>query len=237
MSGPVSIPLNHGVVSVNGADVAYSRAGDEGSAVILVHGGASNRADWAKNFPVLAAEHQVYAPDLIGFGESSRLNRTYTIGDFADFVRGFMDAMGIDKTALVGHSLGGRTCLEIARQEPERVTRAVLIAPMGFGRLSLSGFVLGTTAWAILKAIRKPLPYPPMDIQLEEPDVEGFRKIDAPSLVLWGRWDPYFPPKCGRRAVDTLPNSQLRLFYRSGHSPHRAEPSAFNKVTLDFLSS
>ena len=111
----------------------------------------------------------------------------------------------------------------------------LLVAPLGFGRLSLPGFVLSTAAWALFKAIRRPLPYPSLDIELQENDLAGFQRVNAPALILWGRRDLYFSPKCGRRAAEAIPNSRLRLFGRSGHSPHRSEPAAFNEAALEFF--
>ena len=157
--------------------------------------------------------------------------------DFAEFIRDFMDTVDIDRAFLVGHSLGGRSCLELARQAPDRVGKLVLVAPIGFGKLSATGVVLGTAGWALYKLLRKPLPYPELDIELEEPRVDGFREIDIPCLVLWGRWDTYFPSAYARRVAEAIPNSTVRLFRRSGHSPHRREPSTFNRWVLDFLST
>ena len=227
--------LLNDIVHVNGAKVAYTSAGSRGTPVVLVHGGASDRTDWTETIPILAASHRVFAPDLIGFGESSRLDINYTMRDFSDFLSGFMDAVGIESAFMVGHSLGGRACLELAREAPERVSKMLLVAPLGFGRLSLPGFVLSTAAWALFKAIRRPLPYPSLDIELQENDLAGFQRVNAPALILWGRRDLYFSPKCGRRAAEAIPNSRLRLFGRSGHSPHRSEPAAFNEAALEFF--
>ena len=228
--------VHHEVVTINGAQVHYSVAGDGGTPVVLVHGGASTRRDWEKNIPALAAHHSVYAPDLIGFGQSTRLDMRYTAQHFSEFLCDFMDAMGIARAAFVGHSLGGRACLEIACQAPDRVERMVLVAPIGFGSLSPAGWLLGTAFWALFNLLRKPLPYPALDVQLQEPDIDGFGVIEAPTLILWGRWDPYFPSKYGGRALRAIPNSKLKLFGQSGHSPHQREPAEFNRVVADFLS-
>ena len=138
---------------------------------------------------------------------------------------------------MVGHSVGGRACLEVARQAPNRVAKLVLVAAIGFGKLSLPGMVLGTAAWALFKAILRPLPYPPLEVQLDETHRDGFGEVDAPTLILWGKRDRYFPSRYAERALELIPNSRLELFTRSGHSPHRDEPSAFNRVVLDLFSS
>ena len=125
--------------------------------------------------------------------------------------------------------------MEIARQAPDRVANLVLVAPIGFGRLSPIGFAIGASAWAATKMVRRSLPYPPLDLKLHEADLGGFGRTHPPTLVLWGRWDLFFPWLYGRRAAEIIPNSRLKVFNLSGHSPHKDQPSAFNRTILDFL--
>ena len=107
---------------------------------------------------------------------------------------------------------------------------------MGFGKLSLPGMVMGAAFWALFKAIRKRMPFPSLDIELEDKNIERFREVGVPTLILWGRWDPFFPSKYSRRALNAIPNSQLKLLQWSGHAPHKRNPSEFNRVVLDFFS-
>ena len=229
--------VRHEIAQVNGADAHYTRAGRAGSPLVLVHGGAGNRHDWAKNIKALSKTHQVYAPDLLGYGQNFRDDTPHTVRRFSDFLGDFMDAVGLRSASLVGHSLGARVCLELAQRDPHRVDRLVLAAPIGFGRLSVPGYILGTLGWALSKLARRRLPYPPLDIELNERSHEHLRTVTAPSLVVWGRWDLFFPHRYAIRVVETIPNSSLCVFPRSGHAPHRNEPSAFNAAVLTFLSS
>ena len=217
-------------------DAHYTHAGTGPSSVILVHGGAGDRHDWSKNIETLSEAHEVFAPDLIGFGGNFRDDRPHTIRRFSDFLGDFMDTVGLRSASLVGHSLGARACLELASQAPEKADRLVVVSPMGFGRLSVPGYVLGTLGWAASKLIRRPLPYPTLDIKLNEPSHDHLRAIRGPALVLWGRWDLFFPYRYAHRVVETVPNSTLSVFRRSGHAPHRNEPDAFNESVLRFLS-
>lgn len=227
--------LRQNVLTIKGMKVYYTAAGDEGTPVVLVHGGASDRRDWTKHISAFAETHRVYAPDLIGYGQSTRLDQPYTFQHFSDFLCDFMDAVGIDKALLVGHSLGGRACLEVAHRSPGYVEKLVLVAPMGFGKLSLPGMIMGAAFWASYKAIRKRLPFPTLDIELEDRNIERFQGVSAPTLILWGRWDPFFPSKYSRRALNAIPNSRLKLL-PSGHAPHKRNPAGFNKIVLDFFS-
>ena len=204
--------VSHHVTVIGETRAAYTAAGAEGMPVVLVHGGAGDRRDWTRSFPAIASSYRVFAPDLIGYGESSRPGGKYDIGLFSRFLTDFMDALGLERAALVGHSLGARACLEIAMRDPDRVAKLVLVSPVGFGGLSVSGYILGTAGWALSKAVRRALPYPPLDIQLKDPNPQGFRDVRCPTLVLWGRADMFFPSKYARRAVELIPDSRLKIF-------------------------
>ena len=112
--------VRHEIAQVNGADAHYTRAGRDGSPLVLVHGGAGNRHDWAKNIKVLSEAHQVYAPDLLGFGQNFRDDTPHTVRRFSDFLGDFMDAVGLRSASLVGHSLGRPS---LSRSGPARASQ------------------------------------------------------------------------------------------------------------------
>ena len=100
------------------------------SAVILIHGLMDSAEQWRKNIDPLAQTHRVWAIDLIGFGFSSRVTTpAYSMKMFARAILEFMDAQGIARASIVGHSLGGAIALEFAHDYPARVDKLVLIAP------------------------------------------------------------------------------------------------------------
>jgi 4,5:9,10-diseco-3-hydroxy-5,9,17-trioxoandrosta-1(10),2-diene-4-oate hydrolase len=90
--------------------------------------------DWTHNLEALAQTHRVYAIDLIGYGCTDKPDIEYRLDDFVAFVRGFMDAVGIERATLIGHSLGGGVAINVAHRYPERVERLVLVAGAGFGQ-------------------------------------------------------------------------------------------------------
>ena len=108
-----------------------------GEPVLLLHGsgpGVSAWANWQHNIPALAQRYRVIAPDIVGFGYTQRpADVYYSLGTWVDHVWAFLDALGIEKTSLVGNSLGGRIGLDMARQHPERLERLVLMGAPGVG--------------------------------------------------------------------------------------------------------
>lgn len=107
----------------------------QGSTVMLIHGsgpGVSAWANWRLVIPKLAEQHRVLAPDMVGFGFTDRpANHQYNMDTWVKHAIGFMDAMGIAKTHLVGNSFGGGLALALAIRHPERVERLVLMGSVG----------------------------------------------------------------------------------------------------------
>ncbi|WP_084495250.1 alpha/beta fold hydrolase [Nocardia shimofusensis] len=110
----------------------YTRTGN-GSPVVLVAGGGLWGFSWRDVIPALAAEHTVYAVDLPsqGFTELHRGDFAYDLPAMSQAIATFLDAVGIQRTALVGHSWGGAWSLFFAEQHPDRVERLVLLDSPG----------------------------------------------------------------------------------------------------------
>ncbi|MEV4335055.1 alpha/beta hydrolase [Streptomyces sp. NPDC049597] len=97
----------------------------EGPAVVLLHSSVCDRRMWDAQFPALVeAGHRVVRCDFRGYGETPVAEHPYT--DAGD-VLGLMDALGIERAALVGSSFGGRTALLAAAHSPQRVTALALL--------------------------------------------------------------------------------------------------------------
>ncbi len=114
----------------DGAQMHYVVRGGSGDPVILIHGLMSSAHEWRKNIDALAQAHRAYAIDLVGFGFSSRVSEPcYSLRYFAQTVHEFMDAQGLARASIVGHSLGGAVALQFAYDYPARTDRLVLLAP------------------------------------------------------------------------------------------------------------
>jgi pimeloyl-ACP methyl ester carboxylesterase len=83
---------------------------------------------------LLAEDHTVLAPDLLGHGHSAKPRGDYSLGAYASGLRDLMVALDHPKATVVGHSLGGGIALQFAYQFPERTERLVLVSSGGLGR-------------------------------------------------------------------------------------------------------
>jgi pimeloyl-ACP methyl ester carboxylesterase len=120
-------------IALHGHRVAYRAAGDHGPVIVLVHGITSDSSNWRKVMPLLAADHQVVAPDLFGHGQSAKPRGDYSLGAYASGVRDLLQALGHDHATVVGHSLGGGVAMQLAYQYPELAERLVLVCSGGLG--------------------------------------------------------------------------------------------------------
>ncbi|MEJ8545761.1 alpha/beta fold hydrolase [Brevibacillus borstelensis] len=110
----------------NGVELASIDSG-KGDVVCLVHGFCGSSAYWEKLIPKLEESNRVLAPDLRGHGGSSVPDETYTVEKMADDLALLMDETGIEKMALLGHSLGGYVALAFAERYPGRLSALGLI--------------------------------------------------------------------------------------------------------------
>lgn len=121
-------------ILANGIQTNYHEHG-QGEPVLLIHGsgpGVTSWANWRLTIPALAENFHVIAPDIVGFGYTERpADVQYNMETWLNHIFGFMDALGIEKTHIVGNSFGGGLALAMAIRAPQRVGRLVLMGSAG----------------------------------------------------------------------------------------------------------
>jgi pimeloyl-ACP methyl ester carboxylesterase len=139
-----SMAVAQRTIDAAGIETSYLEAG-AGDPVIMLHGsgpGVSALANWQHNIPMLSQRFRVLAPDIVGFGATERPDDiVYSLRTWTDHVWAFLDAHGIDNTAIVGNSLGGRIALQMATDRPDRISRMVLMGAPGVGMTLTDGLV------------------------------------------------------------------------------------------------
>lgn len=115
------------VVQINGIQQAYTRAG-QGEPLVLVHGYPLDHTIWYDMVSFLEDDFTLILPDLRGFGLSGISEAQYAIADVASDIAGLLDHLGVEKTYIAGHSMGGYVALAFARRYPQRVLGLGLIS-------------------------------------------------------------------------------------------------------------
>ncbi len=111
---------------------SYRRAG-AGTPLVLVHGYLGGSAQWEAEIAHFSQHFDVIAPDLPGFGEAADLPGSNRIGEMAAQVIALLDELGIQRFALLGHSMGGMIVQEMAARLGDRILQLVLYGtgPLG----------------------------------------------------------------------------------------------------------
>jgi pimeloyl-ACP methyl ester carboxylesterase len=135
-------PMERQYLDLDGMEIAYVDSGGDKPPLIFIHGLSSYMGFWEYQLDAFTETHRVLALDLPGYGSSSRPDAPMTPPWYAETVVGWLDALGIEKTSVVGHSMGGQIAMTLTLEHPERVDKLVLAAPAGIER-----FKPGAARW------------------------------------------------------------------------------------------
>uniref|UniRef100_UPI0037E858A4 1-acylglycerol-3-phosphate O-acyltransferase ABHD5 n=1 Tax=Semicossyphus pulcher TaxID=241346 RepID=UPI0037E858A4 len=104
--------------------------------MVLLHGFGSGVGLWAQNLDALSQRGPVYAPDLLGFGQSSRpvfsTDTQEAEEQFVESIEQWRDKLGLESMILLGHNLGGYLAVSYSIKYPHRVQHILLVEPWGF---------------------------------------------------------------------------------------------------------
>jgi 4,5:9,10-diseco-3-hydroxy-5,9,17-trioxoandrosta-1(10),2-diene-4-oate hydrolase len=154
-------------------NTVYLAAGS-GQPVVLLHGALAAGITWYPVIGPLAAHFGVIAPDIVGYGQSDKPPGRYDRAYYCAWLADFLDALGVEKAHLVGHSQGGAIGLQFALDHPARVDRLVLVDSAGLGNGVPLGVILAMLCYNLF-------PSPATGLWLSRYAVRSPRSID-PAL-------------------------------------------------------
>ncbi|MFE5585779.1 alpha/beta fold hydrolase [Kitasatospora sp. NPDC056531] len=215
--------------------LAYRESGrPDGPPLVLLHALGERAADWDVVLPDLAPGHHVYALDLRGHGDSGR-TAGYSLEAMRDDVLAFLDALGLGRIDLVGHSMGGAVAYLLAQAVPERIDRLVLeeipaLHPRPAGGPAEGAEEPAHFDWAMVRAVKA---------QLDTPDPawrEGLTRITARTLAVAGAGDSHIPQERIAELARLIPDCRL-VTIEAGHLVHSARPGEFVAAVAPFLAT
>jgi pimeloyl-ACP methyl ester carboxylesterase len=246
---------------IQGLDTYYTLEGS-GPSVVLLHGWGASSQTLQAPAAALAAEFRVLTPDLPGFGWSDAPPAAWGSGEYADHVRALLDALGIGRAALLGHSNGGRVAVRLAARMPERVERLVLVAsaglrrrrrPRDYARLAVTKALKGLAGVPLVGGLGRPLlrrwaervgsrdykaagRMRPTLVRLVNEDLAPMLPdIQAPTLLLWGDQDQEVRREAVLTMASRIKDARLLVFPGAGHFPFLDAPERFAQALLGFL--
>ena len=213
----------------------------QGEPLILLHGNGENCGYFMGQIEVFAQYYHVYALDTRGHGKTPRGDASFTIRQFADDLRDFMDEHGIEKAHILGFSDGGNIAMIFSMKEPERVNRLILnganLDAKGIKRSVQIPIEIGYW-FAKLFANKSPeakLHAETLGLMVNDPDVKPMElsKIQAKTLVIAGTRDMVKEDHT-RLLASYIPDVQL-VILDGNHFIANKCPEAFNRAVLAFL--
>ncbi|HVB62251.1 MAG TPA: alpha/beta hydrolase [Ktedonobacteraceae bacterium] len=173
-------PARDNFVTANGLRFHYVQWGEQGPPVVCLHGTTVNAFSFQAVADGLATDHRVYAYDLRGRGDSAKPTTGYSAPLHAADLAALLDAFGLARPVIIGHSLGAFVALYFAAHYPDRVSKLVLIdagAPVPWSRPQ------DQPAWLTAAFNRLGTPVPSFDEYIE-------RLKAAPFIGPY--WNEYF---------------------------------------------
>jgi pimeloyl-ACP methyl ester carboxylesterase len=228
--------------------------GGDGPPVLYLHG--LEGLQWDAFHDGLAAAHTVYAIEHVGSGESTGIEEFYDFWDLVSHYEEVLDELRLPVTALVGHSFGGMVAAEVAAYLRRRISRLVLMAPLGLWDddhpvAEIDGIARERRGEALLADPSRPLPRlldpDPADYEalfhaeLNASSINQFSwpiaekglsrrlyRITAPTLLLWGDRDRIMEPEFYARAFSARLKAPAttEIISGLGHLLHLEDPQA-----------
>lgn len=179
---------SHEWVEVDGYKIRYLRMGEGERNIILIHGFGGDLDQWPFTQEPLAVAASVYSLDLPGHGHSTKAIRDGSVGALAEIVVKFMDALGIERAHLVGHSLGGAIALQTAIAHGGKVDAISLIAPAGIGADIngdyIAGFISAESRREIKPVLQQLVGDPGLINRSLIDDILKYKRLDGVSEAL-----------------------------------------------------
>ena len=213
----------------------------QGQPLILLHGNGESCNYFEHQIPFFSKNYRVIAIDTRGHGKSSRGEKPFTIKQFAEDLRSFMDEKGMEKAILLGFSDGGNIALTFALKYPDRVEKMVVdganLFPSGVKPLYQWPIEIGyRIAKLFAKKSEKAKQNAEMlGLMVNEPHIEPseLASLMMPVLVVAGNKD-MIKESHTRLIYKSLPNAQLTIL-EGDHFVANKNPDAFNQVVEEFL--
>ncbi len=135
MMDMLSVPHERIQVHTRHGHTSIIAAGDRNDPpLVLLHGSSMNAAMWIGDIPKYVTRFRVYAPDIPGEpGRSDERQLPFGTDEYADWLLDVFAALGIERAALCGASLGGFLAVKFAAAHPGRVAKLALLCPAGIG--------------------------------------------------------------------------------------------------------
>ena len=221
-------------------ELHYVEAG-EGFPLVLLHGNGEDHSYFEHQMEPFSRRYRVIAPDTRGHGASPRGEAPFTLYQFAEDLKEFLDGLGISRCHLLGFSDGGNIALIFALKYPQYIEKLVVdganLEPDGLKR---SVRLADKARWTWLEVLEasdpgKKAEFEMVDLMVTQPHIDhlALRSLRMPTLVVAGDKDMILESHT-RAIAAPIPSARLAIL-PGDHFLARKNPEQFNSLVLEFL--
>lgn len=226
--------------------------------MVFIHGAGGTHRHWGYQLQAVPGVN-LYAPDLPGHGRSGGGARTSITG-YAEFLCSFLEGLGLTRTTLVGHSMGGAIAQDFALNHASEVDRLILVGTGARLRV-LPSFLQGllndfesAVEMILGYAFSDNAPQELVDLGRQEwlanlPEVlhgdffacdnfdvmDRLGEIRCPTLLICGEEDQLTPPKYSQFLRERMAEAMLTIIPRAGHMVMLEQPEQVSRAIEEFL--
>lgn len=252
------------ITIANGLQIFYRESGSGDRVVLFIHGNTASSLWWERAMANLPEGVRALAPDLRGCGDSKKPAPPWSMNDLAEDIYQFVQALGVERATVVGHSLGGGVAQYLTVNHPELVERLVLVnsapvdglktPPERYAQLAVAvkmPDILKMALGAMMPTAPKDEYYArlleesiaksaealiPNGHALDAMDLtEQAKGIAVPVLVLYGKQDMLVTLPMMEKTRDTIPGAALEVWDGVGHSAPVEDPVRFARRLVEFM--
>lgn len=217
---------------------------------MFLHGYLSNKESFYPQINYFSRRFRVTAPDLPGFGGSELIPAAWSVGEYADWLEGFLKERGIAFPCVIAHSFGGRVALKCLARG--LIDRAVLTGCAGIVKRRTLSYHLKVKSYRLVRKFAprfaeakfgsaeyrslSPLMRESYKKIVNEDLREEAKRIARPVLYLNGERDRETPLSSVKILHECTAGSQLAVLKGCGHFAHLEEPLLFDLAAEEFLN-
>ena len=222
----------------------------KGKDLVFLHGYLSSKESFYPQINYFSRHFRVTAPDLPGFGGSELIPAAWSVGEYADWLEGFLKERGIAFPCVIAHSFGGRVAIKCLARG--LIDRAVLTGCAGIVKRRTLSYHLKVKSYRLVKKFAprfaeakfgsaeyrslSPLMRESYKKIVNEDLREEAKRIARPVLYLNGERDRETPLSSVKILHECTAGSRLAVLKGCGHFAHLDEPLLFNLAAEEFLN-
>jgi len=244
---------------INNLEINFKIDG-EGEPFLILHGWGRGSDSWIEVQKLITGQgYKVIIPDFPGFGKSCPPSKAWSLDDYVEWLKSFLDNLVAEKFFLLGHSFGGRVAIKFAAKYPEKISKLILYEAAGIRHKTPSLFIFFLISkvgniFSFLPfyssfrkifyryIVRKKDYLEAKGIMREtflkvigEDLVPYLSQISIPTFIIWGAKDRVTPLADATLMKKEIPNSELQVIPEMGHAFHHQNPDKLTQTILQYL--